>query len=330
MHNAPGESVFDVTDLTVEFHGRRGIVRAVDGVSFSVDRGRTLAIVGESGSGKSTTALALSGLLPRPAGRIVAGSVRFEGRPLITRADFQSVLGDGIAMIFQDPMSSLNPVMTVGRQIGEALRRKRGFSAKAARLRAIELMERVQIPAASNRVDDYPHQFSGGMRQRVMIALAIALDPKVLIADEPTTALDVTVQSEIMALLAEMRDELDMGIILITHDLGVVAESAHDALVMYGGKTVEFGPVGEAFVTPGHPYTRALMRSIPHFDDVLDRLPSIPGSPPDPRNLPSGCAFNPRCEFSTELCRTEIPPMVSLDLEHGSACHYAKELRAHV
>jgi len=319
------EVVLEATDLQIEFTTRAGVVRAVDGVSFSVRRGRTLAIVGESGSGKSTTALGITGLLPRPAGRIAGGSVRFEGRELVTEDQFRAVRGDGVAMIFQDPMSSLNPVMTVGKQIGEALRRRRGFSAKAARARAIELMEQVRIPAAAQRVDAYPHQFSGGMRQRVMIALALALEPKVLIADEPTTALDVTVQAEIMALLADLRDERQMGIVLITHDLGVVAESAHEVLVMYGGKPVEEGPVTEVFPAPAHPYTTGLLASIPRIDELQHRLPAIPGQPPDLRRLPEGCAFSARCPMVQEFCRTSRPAFLPLNARRSAACHFAHE-----
>ncbi len=317
--------VLEAVDLQIEFATRAGVVRAVDGVSFSVRRGRTLAVVGESGSGKSTTALAVTGLLPRPAGRIAGGEVRFEGRALRTDDDFRAVRGDGIAMIFQDPMSSLNPAMTVGAQIGEALRRRRGASAKEARARAIELMEQVRIPAAAQRVDAYPHQFSGGMRQRVMIALALALEPKVLIADEPTTALDVTVQAEIMALLADLRDERDMGIVLITHDLGVVAESAHDVLVMYGGKPVEEGPVPDVFARPGHPYTTGLLASIPRFDERQERLPAIPGQPPDLRRLPEGCAFSPRCALAHDLCRTTRPAFLEVGDRRSVACHLVEE-----
>ncbi|MDR5701201.1 ABC transporter ATP-binding protein [Agromyces aerolatus] len=317
--------VLEATDLQIEFTTRAGVVRAVDGVSFSVRRGRTLAIVGESGSGKSTTALGITGLLPRPAGRIAGGSVRFEGRELVAEEQFRAVRGDGVAMIFQDPMSSLNPVMTVGKQIGEALRRRRGFSAKAARARAIELMEQVRIPAATQRVDAYPHQFSGGMRQRVMIALALALEPKVLIADEPTTALDVTVQAEIMALLADLRDERDMGIVLITHDLGVVAESAHEVLVMYGGKPVEEGPVTDVFPNPAHPYTAGLLASIPRIDELQDRLPAIPGQPPDLRRLPEGCAFSARCPMVQDVCHTSRPAFLPVAPHRSAACHFARE-----
>lgn len=320
MTNDP-DVVLEASDLQIEFATRAGTLRAVDGVSFSVRRGRTLAVVGESGSGKSTTALAVTGLLPRPAGRIAGGQIRFEGRELLSDTDFRNVRGDGIAMIFQDPMSSLNPVMPVGKQIGEAMRRRRGASAKAARARAIELMEQVRIPAAAQRVDAYPHQFSGGMRQRVMIALALALEPKVLIADEPTTALDVTVQAEIMSLLADLRDERQMGIVLITHDLGVVAESAHDVLVMYGGKPVELGPVPEVFARPAHPYTTGLLASIPRVDAQQDRLPAIPGQPPDLRALPAGCAFSPRCSRAQDLCLTARPELLPVGEQRAAACH---------
>lgn len=323
--NTASDVVLEARDLQIEFTTRAGVLRAVDGVSFSVRRGRTLAVVGESGSGKSTTALAVTGLLPRPAGRIAGGEVLFEGRALRREDDFRAVRGAGIAMIFQDPMSSLNPVMTVGAQIGEALRRRRGCSAAKARARAIELMEQVRIPAAAQRVDAFPHQFSGGMRQRVMIALALALEPQVLIADEPTTALDVTVQAEIMALLAELRDEHQMGIILITHDLGVVAESAHDVLVMYGGKPVEEGPVPAVFARPAHPYTQGLLASIPRIDAHQARLQAIPGQPPDLRRLPEGCAFSPRCPIAREICRTVRPPLAEIGSLRSAACHLVEK-----
>lgn len=327
-HNADRPPLLEVRNLQVEFSGRRGTVRAVDGVSFDLSPGETLAVVGESGSGKSTTALAVAGLLPRPSGRIVGGTVRFGGTDITSVKRSRTVLGDGIAMIFQDPMSSLNPVMSVGDQVGEALRRRRGFSRRAARARAVDLMEQVRIPAAARRVADYPHHFSGGMRQRVMIALALALDPKVLIADEPTTALDVTVQAQIMDLLATLRDERQMGLVLITHDLGVVAESAHRVLVMYGGKPVEAGRVADVFEAPAHPYTGGLMASIPDSSHEVETLTPIPGQPPDPQRLPPGCSFNPRCTYATELCTTTEPGLLEVIPGRRSACHYTEEVMA--
>lgn len=316
-----------VQDLKVEFHTRSRAVPAVDGVSFDLQPGETLAVVGESGSGKSATALAVAGLLPRPAGQILGGRIEFQGRELRSGSRRRrEVLGDGIAMVFQDPMSSLNPVFTVGYQVGEALRRRRGLSRAEARKRAVELMEQVKIPAAAQRANDYPHQFSGGMRQRVMIALALALDPEVLIADEPTTALDATVQAQILQLLSELRDERRMGLILITHDLSVVAQSAHRMLVMYGGKTVETGHVADIFRGPAHPYTRGLMASVPDWRNSTERLPSIPGQPPDPQSLPTGCSFNPRCSFKQERCEVEEPALLPADEGRASACHFALEV----
>ncbi len=324
------EPVLSVRDLGVEFRTRDGIVKAVQDVSFEVTAGSTLAILGESGSGKSVTAQTVMGLLDSPPGRVTGGSIVFEGRDLLTvsAAERRKVSGEGIAMVFQDSLSALNPVYTVGGQIAELLRVRRGMSRKNAWSRAVELMTRVRIPAAEERAKDYPHQFSGGMRQRVMIALAIALDPKVLIADEPTTALDVTVQAQIMELLVQLQREAGMALVLITHDLGVVAEVADRVAVMYAGRMVEQGTVFELFGETAHPYTRGLLRSMPRPDRDDDALWAIPGAPPNLLNLPGGCAFRTRCDAAIEVCATErpglLPPVAGQP--RVSACHRREEV----
>jgi oligopeptide/dipeptide ABC transporter ATP-binding protein len=294
----------EVRDLTTHFFTREGVVRAVDGVSFSLERGRTLGIVGESGCGKSVTALSIMGLIPKPPARIVKGSVTFEGQELTTLSerDLENVRGRNIAMIFQDPMTSLNPTLTIGTQITETLRRHLDLSKSAARQRAVELLEEVQIPNAANRLDDYPHRYSGGMRQRVMIAIALACNPGLLIADEPTTALDVTVQAQILDLLEELRVSHEMAMILITHDMGVVAEAADEIAVMYAGQIVEQAGVLELFDHPEHPYTEALLGALPQIEGVgvrEGRLTAIPGRPPDLIAPPAGCRFAPRCPFAS-------------------------------
>ncbi|MEU6999984.1 ABC transporter ATP-binding protein [Nonomuraea sp. NPDC046570] len=323
--NAP---VLRVDDLSVEFATREGAVRAVRNVGLEVFAGRTLALLGESGSGKSVTAQAIMGLLDTPPASITSGSIVFEGTDLVTAPERvrRQVNGEGVAMVFQDALSALNPVYTVGHQISELLRVRRKMSRSAARARAIELMERVRIPAAARRVDDYPHQFSGGMRQRIMIALAVALDPRVLIADEPTTALDVTVQAQIMELLTELQRENGMGMVLITHDLGVVAEVADDVTVMYAGRIVERGSVEELFEHAAHPYTRGLLRSMPRTDRDDDELWAIPGAPPSPVLAPKGCAFHPRCDIAVELCRSEQPGLEVIAAGRTSACHRRSEV----
>jgi peptide/nickel transport system ATP-binding protein len=305
--------LLEVKALRTYFPTRRGLVRAVDDVSFYLNHGELLGLVGESGCGKSMTALSIMRLVP-PPGKIVSGEILFEGRDLLTLSNRQmrDVRGNDIAMIFQDPMSSLNPVFTVGEQIGEALRLHRGLSRKAARKAAIEAMREVAIPDPDLRVDDYPHQLSGGMRQRVMIAMALACDPKVLIADEPTTALDVTIQAQILDLLNNLRRTRELAVLLITHDLGVVAEVADRVCVMYTGKIVEESPVGELFARPKHPYTEGLLRSVPKLTtkEVVSahRLQTIEGMVPHTTNLPPGCHFEPRCPYRMPRCREgEIP-----------------------
>ncbi|MCX7375340.1 MAG: ABC transporter ATP-binding protein [Alphaproteobacteria bacterium] len=318
--------LLEVRNLTTRFRTERGAVMAVDDVSFEVDAGETLAIVGESGSGKSVTALSLMRLIPNPPGEIVAGSILFEGQDLLklSDAEMQAVRGDRIAMIFQEPMTSLNPSLTVGLQVGEPVQLHRGASWKAAFAKAGELLSRVRIPDAKARVDAYPHQFSGGMRQRAMIAMALACQPKLIIADEPTTALDVTVQSQILSLLKELTRETGAALILITHDLGVVARYADRVSVMYAGRVVETGTAREIYKKPQHPYTRGLMACVPRLDGALgDRLVPIEGAPPDLTRLPPGCAFAPRCSVAEPGCLTARPVLEDVGGGHRKACFVA-------
>ncbi len=320
--------LLEVRNLTTRFRTERGAVMAVDDVSFDVDAGETLAIVGESGSGKSVTALSLMRLIPNPPGEITAGSVMFEGQDLLklSDAEMQAVRGDRIAMIFQEPMTSLNPSLTVGLQVGEPVQLHRGASWKAALEKAGELLARVRIPDAKARVDAYPHQFSGGMRQRAMIAMALACQPKLIIADEPTTALDVTVQSQILSLLKELTRETGAALILITHDLGVVARYADRVSVMYAGRVVETGTAREIYKMPQHPYTRGLMACVPRLDGVLgDRLVPIEGSPPDLTRLPPGCAFAPRCSVAEPGCLKARPVLEDVGGGHRKACFVSVE-----
>ncbi|SDD33620.1 ABC transporter ATP-binding protein [Auraticoccus monumenti] len=324
------EPVLSLRGLSIEFATSRGVVRAVQDVSLDVVGGRTLALLGESGSGKSVTAQAVMGVLDSPPGRVTAGQVLLRGRDLLTvpAAERRKANGEVLSMVFQDSMSSLNPVFTVGEQIAELLRVRRGSSRRVAWAGAVELMDRVRIPAPAQRARDYPHQFSGGMRQRVMIAMAIALDPAVLIADEPTTALDVTVQAQIMELLRQLQEETGMGLVLITHDLGVVAEVADEVAIMYAGRIVEQGPIHQLFAHPSHPYTRGLLRSIPRPDRDDDVLWAIPGAPPDLLHLASGCSFRSRCDVPVQRCADERP---DLQVPHGSpsqrsACHRREEV----
>lgn len=316
-----------VHELTVDFHNSRGDIRAVDRLSLEVRSGETLAILGESGSGKSVTSLAILGLLGT-GGHISSGSISFRGTELegLSASEMRDVRGAGVSMIFQDPLSALNPVMKVGEQISEGPRRVRRLSRKQARAHAVDLMNMVRIPDAESRVDQYPHQFSGGMRQRVVIAMALALDPALIIADEPTTALDVTVQKQIISLLKDIQRRRGMGLVLISHDLGVVADVAQKVVVMYGGQVMESGPLRAVYDTPAHPYTVGLLRSVPSATAPGEQLSPIPGSPPDPGNPPNGCVFNPRCPMATNLCRTEKPPLTEVAPGRSSACHYAKEV----
>jgi peptide/nickel transport system ATP-binding protein len=315
-------ALLEVEDLRTSFVTRRGVVRAVDGVSLSLDRGRTLGIVGESGCGKSVTALSIIGLLPRPTGRIVGGRIVFDGQDVTRLSDraLEDLRGREIATIFQDPMTSLNPTVPVGVQLTETIRRHLGTPRKEARARALELLEEVQIPNAAARLDEYPHQFSGGMRQRVMIAIAISCRPRLLIADEPTTALDVTVQAQILDLLDELRREYDMAMILITHDMGVVAEVADDVAVMYAGQIVEQASALELFERPEHPYTEALLGALPQLEGEAvrsARLRTIPGRPPELIDPPPGCRFAPRCAYAGEdTCALEDPVLRSVRPGH--------------
>ena len=324
----PNAPLLDVDDLHVEFRTREGVAKAVNGVSFSVEEGQTLAILGESGSGKSVTAQAIMGILDTPPGFVTGGSVRFRGTDLLRLSEEKrrGYRGRHIAMIFQDALSSLNPVFPVGWQIGEMFRIHDKVSRKEARKKAIELMDRVHIPGAASRVGDYPHQFSGGMRQRIMIAMAIALDPEVLIADEPTTALDVTVQAQVMGLLGELQAESRMGLILITHDLGVVADVADQIAVMYAGRVMETSPVNDIYANPAHPYTEGLLDSIPRIDQKGEELRAIKGLPPNLMKIPAGCEFRPRCPRAQEICEQERPPLREVAPDRFSACHFAEEV----
>ncbi|OIJ86832.1 ABC transporter ATP-binding protein [Streptomyces colonosanans] len=319
--------LLEVRDLHVEFRTRDGIAKAVNGVSYGVDAGETLAVLGESGCGKSVTAQAVMGILDTPPGRITGGEVLFQGRDLLRlrEEERRRIRGAGMAMIFQDALSALNPVLTVGDQLGEMFVVHRGMSRKDARVRAVELMERVRIPGAAQRVRDYPHQFSGGMRQRIMIAMALALEPALIIADEPTTALDVTVQAQVMDLLAELQSEYHMGLVLITHDLGVVADVADRIAVMYAGRIVESAPVHDIYKAPAHPYTRGLLDSIPRLDRKGRQLYAIKGLPPNLMAIPPGCAFHPRCPLARDVCRTDVPPLYEVSAERASACHFWRE-----
>lgn len=316
------ETLLEIKDLKTRFFMDDGVIPAVDGVSLTVNRGETLAVVGESGSGKSITALSVMRLVPQPQGRIVAGKILFEGRDLLTlpEREMRDIRGNRISMIFQEPMTSLNPVYRVGHQIAESLVTHRGMSPREARERAIEMLRLTGIPAPEKRVDDFPHQMSGGMRQRVMIAMALCCQPQLLIADEPTTALDVTIQAQILDLMLELQEKMGTAIILITHDLAVVAETADRAAVMYCGRVMEEAPVGELFTRPLHPYTEGLLASIPRLDQRVDRLYAIDGVVPDLRYLPPGCAFAPRCPRREFRCTREAPDLVTVAPGHRVAC----------
>ena len=320
--------LLEVADLRVEFRTRDGVARVLNGVDCHVEAGETLAVLGESGSGKSVTANTIMGILDTPPAFVTGGSVRYRGEDLLaaTPDRRREVRGEHIAMIFQDALSALNPVYSVGFQIAEQLRIRRGMDRKAARNRAVELLDMVGIPAARQRIRDHPHHFSGGMRQRVMIAMSLALDPEVLIADEPTTALDVTVQAQIMDLLAEIQAERRMGLILITHDLGVVAEVADRIAVMYAGRIVEHAEVHALYRTPCHPYTLSLLESVPRVDLKGQELRTIKGLPPNLTAIPSGCPFHPRCPMAVDVCSDVVPPLEALPGGRSSACLFAEEL----
>ena len=318
----PAPALLEVRGLRTLFKGEQGEARAVDGVDFQLQRGRTLGIVGESGCGKSVTALSIMGLVPQPPGRIAAGEVLFEGEDLLKSSPqrLRDLRGDKLAMIFQEPMTSLNPAFTVGDQISETILRHRKVTPAEARAQAIEMLRRVRMPSPERRALDYPHQLSGGMRQRVMIAMALACNPQLLIADEPTTALDVTIQAQILELMRTLRAELGTAIVLITHDLGVIAELADEVLVMYAGQVIERCGAGRLFAEPQHPYTVGLLGSIPRLHLEQERLSAIEGFVPDAAALPAGCRFEPRCPFAIDRCREEIPPLAEVSRGHHAAC----------
>jgi oligopeptide/dipeptide ABC transporter ATP-binding protein len=326
--------LLSVQDLVVEFSTSAGVVRALDGVSFDLAAGETLAILGESGSGKSVTAQTIMALLPKPSGSIAGGSIIYDGSDLARKSvkEVRELCATEIAMIFQDPLSSLNPVFRIGNQVAEPFRRRLRMGKREAWAKALELLHRVGIPDADTRINDYPHQFSGGQRQRIMIAMAIALRPKLLIADEPTTALDVTVQAQIMRLLADLQAETGMAMILISHDLGVVADVAERAAIMYAGRIVEIGGIREVYDHPAHPYTKGLLDSIPSAATMGERLRPIVGTPPNLLALPSGCSFHPRCPYATEATRTTDPTLrrpLGWGKGHLAACLRSEEVLAH-
>ncbi|NLG49133.1 MAG: ABC transporter ATP-binding protein [Chloroflexi bacterium] len=324
--------LLDIRNLEVVFDTKDGLVRAVNGISYSMEQGETLGIVGESGCGKSVSCMAMVRLIPEPPGKIVGGSVLFDGVDLVKmkRDELHTIRGGKIAIIFQDPMASLNPVMTIGDQIAEAIVVNLGLSRHQAMERTVELLTRVGIPRAQDRIRDYPHQFSGGMRQRVMIAMAISCQPKLLIADEPTTALDVTIQAQIVDLVQSLQKEMQMAVIWITHDLGVIARLAQRVNVMYAGFIIETGPVEHIFRQPHHPYTVGLLGSIPKSDDEGGQMLSyIDGAPPDMIRLPAGCPFQPRCQFATERCLQERPDLTVVEDAHQAACWNTQAVRDH-
>jgi peptide/nickel transport system ATP-binding protein len=323
--DAPEAPLLDIRGLKTHFKTDDGMVRAVDGIDLTIGRGETVGVVGESGCGKTVTAMSVLKLIAMPPGRIVAGEILYQGRDLVPLSanEMDRIRAKHIAMVFQEPMTSLNPVYTVGEQIAEVLRRHEGLSRRAALGRTIEMLRLVQIPNPNRRVHDYPHQFSGGMRQRVMIAMALSCSPKLLIADEPTTALDVTIQAQILELLADMKQRFGMAIMLITHAMGVVAETAQRVVVMYAGRVIEEAPVDALFANPRHPYTQGLIRSIPRIDMAATskvRLEAIPGVVPSLIDPPPGCRFAPRCQFAMPVCRAEIPPLREVDAGHKVAC----------
>ena len=323
-------ALLEVKDLRTSFQTQDGVVKAVDGVTFSVEKGQTLGIVGESGSGKSVTCLTIMGLNAK-RNTISSGEALWKGKDLLTAkpGELRAIRGDEMSMIFQDPMTSLNPVHSIGKQLIEAVQLHRDVSTRVARARAVELLKAVGIPKAENRIDDYPHQFSGGMRQRVMIAMALINDPDLLIADEPTTALDVTTQAQILELMKRLQEEFGSAIIFITHDLGVVAETADDVLVMYAAKIVEQANVDDLFNRPQHPYTWGLMGSLPRLDVNVERLTQIPGQPPSLLRPPSGCRFHPRCPHVMGICKTTVPELAPTrnDVDHLQACHLDPETK---
>jgi oligopeptide/dipeptide ABC transporter ATP-binding protein len=321
--------LLEIRDLRTHFHVSEGTVRAVDGVSFDIKEGETAALVGESGCGKTMTALSIMRLVPKPQGSIVGGEISFQGRDLLklSEAEMRETRGSEIAMIFQEPMTSLNPVLTIGRQITETLEAHGQVSQSTAEARALELLRLVGIPDPDRRLSDYPHQLSGGMRQRVMIAIALSCNPKLILADEPTTALDVTIQAQILELMRDLSQKFGVALLIITHNLGVVARYADRVHVMYAGKVIESGTAREIYSDPRHPYTLGLLRSVPRLDQPRKaRLDPIEGQPPDLWNLPAGCSFFPRCKFSVERCEHEVPPLRDIGSGHQSACWVAESL----
>lgn len=320
--------LLQVDDLHMHFFTPDGVVKAVDGVTFALEAGQTLGVVGESGSGKSATALSIMRLVPEPPGKVVGGDIRYKGESILAMSDKEQrrLRGNRIAMIFQDPMTSLNPAHRIGKQIAEPLRLHKGMSRKDAWAAAVELLIQVGIPRAADRARDYPHEFSGGMRQRAMIAMALACGPDILIADEPTTALDVTIQAQILELMQEIQARTESAIIMITHDLGVVADMADHVLVMYAGKAVEFGTAHDVFYNPLHPYTWGLLESLPRHDiDEKGRLCPIGGQPPSLINLPTGCSFSPRCPHFQEGCLSRVPHPKEISRGHWSSCHFSSD-----
>jgi len=321
--------LLDVKGLETQFFTQDGVVKAVDGITYDIQEGETLGLVGESGCGKSVSALSLLRLIPNPPGKITGGEVFFEGEDLLKISEdaMRHIRGNRIAMVFQEPMTSLNPVLTIGRQLTESLELHLKMSKREARDRAAELLDMVSIPDAATRLDDYPHQFSGGMRQRVMIAMALSCNPRLLIADEPTTALDVTIQAQILELMQKLSTELGTAILIITHNLGVVARYAHRVNVMYAGKIIERGTAAEIYAHPRHPYTIGLLNSVPRLDvRRTEKLEPIEGMPPDLVNLPVGCAFRARCKHAIDKCAEEVPPLITVEGEHTSACWVADQL----
>ncbi|MBI1290492.1 ATP-binding cassette domain-containing protein [bacterium] len=324
------EPLLEIRELRTYFYGHDTVAKAVDGVSYRINRRRTLGVVGESGCGKSITSMSIMRLIPQPPGKIVSGQIMFKGRDLLklSEAEMRKVRGNQIAMIFQEPMTSLNPVFTVGDQIAEVFRIHRGLGRREALQEAVRMLEMVKIPSPKSRVDNYPHQMSGGMRQRVMIAMALACNPDLLIADEPTTALDVTVQAQILDLMARLKDEYGSSILMITHDLGVIAEISDDVVIMYAGQVVEYASAESLFAAPMHPYTIGLLDSRPRLSDYTskERLRPILGAVPSPTKHPAGCRFHPRCPFSTPECETEAPEMRELSPGHQVRCHWAEKI----
>lgn len=324
-------TILSVNNLKTYFQTEDGIVKAVDGITFTLEKGETLGIVGESGSGKSVANLSVMRLIPSPPGKIVGGDIIFDGIDVraLSIDEVRKIRGRRIAMIFQDPMTSLNPFLSISTQLTEVTRLHLGHTAQQARDHAVKMLDMVGIPEAAERIDDYPHEFSGGMRQRVMIAMALSCDPELLIADEPTTALDVTIQAQILELIKDLKARMGTSVILITHDLGVVAGMTDKIIVMYAGKVFEQAPTSELFSTPGNPYTKGLLRSVPDpAHEQGKELYQIPGLPPDVAHLPPGCPFAPRCDRADEICGREFPPFVRLNEEHFSLCHFAEDVFA--